>query len=166
MWKGCERTVFGLPELGFRWCLAFLHPLPTSFIFVFVQARLRLVFVHLLRAFYLSTCLFTCLLTFEKVQFSTVWKGCERTVFGLPELGFRWCLAFSHPLPMSFIESLQLWALSGIFLTTVLLSQPFLSVVARSMLAACYLMTQLVLGHVFPSGLLCVLFILPLALAD
>ena len=60
-----------------------------------------------------------------------MWKGCERTVFGLPELGFRWCLAFSHPLPMSFIESLQLWALSGIFLTTVLLSQPFLSVVAR-----------------------------------
>ena len=44
MWKGCERTVFGLPELGFRWCLAFSHPLPTSFIFVFVQVRLRHVF--------------------------------------------------------------------------------------------------------------------------
>ena len=40
MWKGCERTVFGLPELGFRWCLAFSDPLPTSFIFVSVQVRL------------------------------------------------------------------------------------------------------------------------------
>ena len=28
----------------FRWCLAFSHPLPTNFIFVFVQVRLRHVF--------------------------------------------------------------------------------------------------------------------------
>ena len=27
--------------LGFRWCLAVTHPLPTSFIFVCVSARLR-----------------------------------------------------------------------------------------------------------------------------
>ena len=40
MWKGCERTVCGLPELGFRWCLAFSDPWPTSFIFVSVQVRL------------------------------------------------------------------------------------------------------------------------------
>ena len=29
--------VFGLPELGLLWCLAFSDPLPTSFIFVSVQ---------------------------------------------------------------------------------------------------------------------------------
>ena len=40
VWKGCERTVFGWPELGFRCCLAFSDPLPTSFIFVSVQVRL------------------------------------------------------------------------------------------------------------------------------
>ena len=39
MRKGCERTVFGWPELGFRWCLAFSHPLPPNFIIVFVQVR-------------------------------------------------------------------------------------------------------------------------------
>ena len=32
--------VFGRFGLGFRWCLAFSHPLPTRSIFVFVQARL------------------------------------------------------------------------------------------------------------------------------
>ena len=35
-WKACQRTVFGRFRLGFRWCLAFSHPLPTSLIFVFV----------------------------------------------------------------------------------------------------------------------------------
>ena len=33
--------VFGRFGLGFRWCLAFSHPLPTKSIYVFVQARLR-----------------------------------------------------------------------------------------------------------------------------
>ena len=32
--------VFGRFGLGFRWCLAFSHPLPTKSIYVFVQARL------------------------------------------------------------------------------------------------------------------------------
>ena len=40
MWKGCKRTVFGWPELGFRWSLAFSDPLPTNFIFVSVPVRL------------------------------------------------------------------------------------------------------------------------------
>ena len=42
VWKGCERTVFGLPELGL--CLAFSDPSPTSFLYVFVQVRLPHVF--------------------------------------------------------------------------------------------------------------------------
>ena len=42
-------------------------------------------------------------------RFQTLWRemrwqarrGCERSVFGSPEFGLRWCLAFSHPLPTS-----------------------------------------------------------------
>ena len=40
-------------------------------------------------------------LRFRSCSFSTVWKGCERTVFSLPELGL--CLAFSDPSPTSFL---------------------------------------------------------------
>ena len=29
--------------------------------------------------------------------------GANAALFGFPELGFRWCLAFSHPLPMGFL---------------------------------------------------------------
>ena len=54
MWKGCERAVFGLPELGFRWCLAVSDPLPTSFIFAFVQAWLRHGFCPPTAAIYFS----------------------------------------------------------------------------------------------------------------
>ena len=55
MCKGCERTVFGLPELGFRWCLALSHPLPTSFICVSLSRLGCATFcAHLLRSF---TCL-------------------------------------------------------------------------------------------------------------
>ena len=35
------RSVLGRFGLGFRWCLAVSGRLPTSFIFVFVPARLR-----------------------------------------------------------------------------------------------------------------------------
>ena len=42
------RSVFGRFGLGFRWCLAFSHPLPTRAIFVFVCAT---VVVQLLRSF-------------------------------------------------------------------------------------------------------------------
>ena len=35
------RSVFGRFGLGFRWCLAFSHPLPTKAIFVFVFRGLR-----------------------------------------------------------------------------------------------------------------------------
>ena len=54
VWKGCERAVFGLPELGFRWCLAVSDPLPTSFIFAFVQAWLRHGFCPPTAAIYFS----------------------------------------------------------------------------------------------------------------
>ena len=78
VWKGCERTVFGLPELGLLWCLAFSDPLPTSFIFVSVQV------IGCLSATVLYLCFF---LRLRSCSFGTVWKGCERIVFGLPELG-------------------------------------------------------------------------------
>ena len=86
--------VFGLPELGLLWCLAFSDPLPTSFIFVSVQV------IGCLSATVLYLCFF---LRLRSCSFGTVWKGCERIVFGLPELGLLWCLAFSDPLPTSFI---------------------------------------------------------------
>ena len=35
------RSVFGRFGLGFRWCLAFSHPLPTRAIFVFVFRGFR-----------------------------------------------------------------------------------------------------------------------------
>ena len=78
VWKGCERIVFGLPELGLLWCLAFSDPLPTSFIFVSVQV------IGCLSATVLYLCFF---LRLRSCSFGTVWKGCERIVFGLPELG-------------------------------------------------------------------------------
>ena len=70
--------VFGLPELGLLWCLAFSDPLPTSFIFVSVQV------IGCLAATVLYLCFF---LRLRSCSFGTVWKGCERIVFGLPELG-------------------------------------------------------------------------------
>ena len=167
MWKGCERAVFGLPELGFRWCLAVSDPLPTSFIFAFVQAWLRHGFCPPTAAIYFSlegfkgalsaACgrvanapFLACLSSdplptsfifafvqawlrhgfcpptaaiyfslegfkmFQRCPFGSVWKGCERAVFGLPELGFRWCLAVSDPLPTSFIFAfVQAWLRHG-----------------------------------------------------
>ena len=171
-WKGCERAIFGLPELGFRWCLAVSDPLPTSFIFAFVQAWLRHGFCPPTAAIYFSlegfkgalsapcgrvanapflACLSSdlggvwlfrircrrasfCLCPglvasrflstycghllllrgFQRCPFGTVWKGCERAVFGLPELRFRWCLAVSDPLPTSFIFAfVQAWLRHG-----------------------------------------------------
>ena len=111
VWKGCERAVFGLPELGFRWCLAVSDPLPTSFIFALVQAWLRHGFCPPTVAIYFSLEGFKM---FQRCPFGSVWKGCERAVFGLPELGFRWCLAVSDPLPTSFIFAfVQAWLRHG-----------------------------------------------------
>ena len=58
--------------------LAFSDPLPTSFIFVSVQV------IGCLSATVLYLCFF---LRLRSCSFGTVWKGCERIVFGLPELG-------------------------------------------------------------------------------
>ena len=38
-------------------------------------------------------------LRLRSCSFGTVWKGCERIVFGLPELGLWRRVAFSDPLP-------------------------------------------------------------------
>ena len=73
---------FGLPELGFRWCLAVSDPLPTSCIFAFVQVRLPHVFC-------LPTCpptavLYLSVLTVSMVQF-------QHRVAGLRTHGFLAC---------------------------------------------------------------------------
>ena len=75
------------------WCLAFSDPLPTSFIFVSVQVIGCLSAAVLYQGFFLRL---------RSCSFGTVWKGCERIVFGLPELGLWWRLAFSDPLPAVF----------------------------------------------------------------
>ena len=91
------RSVFGRFGLGFRWCLAFSHPLRTKSIFVF------------------GPCFGTCLSSGLQLcraggYFFLVFRGFRKqrfasfplpvsSVFGRFGLGFRWCLAFSHPLP-------------------------------------------------------------------
>ena len=81
---------FGFPELGFRWCLAFSHPLPTSFIQLVCSGRAVLNFSG-----------------FEGALSAACVGVPNAAFFGFPELGFRWCLAFSHPLPTSFIQLVQ-----------------------------------------------------------
>ena len=85
---------FGFPELRFRWCLAFLHPLPTSFI----------------QPVPCSGCVCSgCVMLHNFSSFegalSAPCVGVVNVVFfRFPELRFRWCLAFLHPLPTSFIQ--------------------------------------------------------------
>ena len=114
--------VFGLPELGLLWCLAFSDPLPTSFIFMSVQV------IGCLSATILYLCFF---FTASKLQvrhrveglrthrfwlararlvaafglfgsvassFGTMWKGCERTVFGLPFFWLVFCMPWARIL--------------------------------------------------------------------
>ena len=80
----CRRVAnapfFGLPELGFRWCLA----LPTSFIFVFVQVRLPHVFC--LPNGPPTAVLYLSVLTVSKVQF-------QHRVDGLRTHRFLACLS-------------------------------------------------------------------------
>ena len=77
------------PELGFRWCLAVSDPLPRGCRFAFVQARLRHVF-----------CLRTGALFFSfRGSKGATSHPCEWPFSASPELGFRWCLAVSDPLP-------------------------------------------------------------------
>ena len=112
---GAQGSIFGLPALGFRWCLPFSDPLLTSFILVFVEARLHHgvskvpcpwqhrscgqpmhVFVHPRHTF--DPCIHTSHATFHVFCPPT---GAQGSVFGLPELGFRWSLGFSHPAALS-----------------------------------------------------------------
>ena len=96
--------------LGFRWCLAVSGRLPTSFIFVFVPARLRD-----------GCCFRTCLSSGLQIcdaggyffffffflgsvgNVSRVFCLRFRSVLIRFGLGFRWCLAVSGRLPTSFI---------------------------------------------------------------
>ena len=79
---------FGFPELGFRWCLAFSHPLPTSFI----------------QLVPCSGCAMLNFSGFEGALSAPCVGVANAAFFGFPELRFRWCLAFLHPLPTSFIQ--------------------------------------------------------------
>ena len=86
-----------VPALGFRWCLAVSHPLPRSCIFAIVQARLRHVFGLCTGAlFFFLGGSKGAVLDPPNVVFSAV-----------PALGFRWCLAVSHPLPRSCVFGLS-----------------------------------------------------------
>ena len=90
---------FGFRELGFRSCLAFSHPLPTGFLFASVADELHFIQV--------VPCSGRAMLNFSGFEgaLSAPCVGVANAAFfGFPELGFRWCLAFSHPLPTSFIQ--------------------------------------------------------------
>ena len=68
--------------------MAVSHPLSRGCRFAFVQARLRHVF-----------CLRTGALFFSfRGSKGATSAPCEGPFFASPELGFRWCLAVSHPL--------------------------------------------------------------------
>ena len=85
----CQWPFFASPELGFKWCLAVSDPLPRGCRFAFVHARLRHVF-----------CLRTGALFFSFRGFKGATSApCEWPFSAPPELGFRWCLAVSDPLP-------------------------------------------------------------------
>ena len=96
---------FASPELGFRWCLAVSDPLPRGCRFAFVQARLRHVF-----------CLRTGALFFSfRGSKGATSAPCEGPFFASPELGFRWCLAVSHPWPRSCIFAIVQARLRHVF---------------------------------------------------
>ena len=85
----CEWPFFASLAVGFRLCFAVSHPLPRGCRFAFVQARLRHVF-----------CLRTGALFFSfRGSKGATSHPCEWPFFASPELGFRWCLAVSDPLP-------------------------------------------------------------------
>ena len=85
----CKWPFFASPELGFRWCLAVSDPLPRGCRFAIVQARLRHVFGLRTGALFFS---------FRGSKGATS-HPCKWPFFASPELGFRWCLAVSDPLP-------------------------------------------------------------------
>ena len=82
--------------LGFRWCSAFSHPLPTTSCFCLRR------FGCLYTCYGPITCLDLCtvytvyILTVSKLQIRH--RAARLRTRGF-RLGFRWCSAFSHPLP-------------------------------------------------------------------
>ena len=80
--------------LGFRWCSAFLGSVANDLMFLFVQVRLLILATVQLRVLYVCMCM--CILTVSKLQFRQREARLRTHCFWL---GFRWCLAFSDPLP-------------------------------------------------------------------
>ena len=93
---GCEGTDCGLPAVGLWGRLAFSDPLPTSFIFVTVQVAARFLPTYVLTYCGLRSGIPVCF----KAPCGQV---ANVLFFALPELGLCWRLAFSDPLPTSFI---------------------------------------------------------------
>ena len=87
-------TVFGRFGLVFRWCSVFLGSVANDLMFLFVQVRLLIPATVQLRVLYLCMCM--CILTVSKLQFRQREARLRTRCFWL---GFRWCLAFSDPLP-------------------------------------------------------------------
>ena len=82
--------------LGFRWCSAFSHPLPTTA--CFCLCRFGCLYIPATVQLPVLTCVLCilCILTVSKLQFRH--RAARLRTHGF-RLGFGWCSAFSHPLP-------------------------------------------------------------------
>ena len=108
-------SFLGCSELGFRWCLAFSHALPM---------RLR---------FLSSDCaaLSFSFNGFEADVSDPCGRAANASFLGLSELGFRWCLAFSHALPRNLIFVFVQAGLRHVFCPATALLCPSLLTVSK-----------------------------------
>ena len=74
--------------LGFRWCSAFSHPLPTTSCFCLYTFGCSYTCYGALTFSWPVYCIFS---RFRSCSFGTVRRGCERTVFGSALDGVRPC---------------------------------------------------------------------------
>ena len=130
---------FAVAELGFRWCLAVSHAWRKSCVFGFFGlSRLGCAMFWI----YVSTYLRTRAFFFFSQRVSTYWcsflalralgasKGAvldppNVLFFAVAELGFRWCLAVSHPWPRRFGLSRLGCAVFWIYVVTYLRTGAF-----------------------------------------
>ena len=114
-------SFLGLSELGFRWRLAFSHALPRNLIDVclcpgWVAPR-----------FLPSDCpAFLFCNSFEADVSDPCGRVANASFSGLSELGFRWCLAFSHALSMSLMFVFVQAGLRHVFCPATALLSPSL----------------------------------------
>ena len=90
---------FGLPELGFRWRLAVSRCRRASFL-PLSRLGCPTFFAYLYLPTYRGPLnLPVCFNGFEGAVSAPCGRVANAPFFGWPELGFRWCLAVSDPLP-------------------------------------------------------------------